>query len=94
LHELLRVRSISALTGPSRSFIRPKSNTHAAKLAVKLPVHHGGIQVAVRWVIHTLQRYPETAIFLTLVVGFAIGGIKPGKFSLGNGGLNTTLLNK
>jgi putative transport protein len=45
-----------------------------------------------RWITETLQRYPEVAIFLTLAVGFAIGGIKLGKFS--NGGLNTTLLNK
>jgi putative transport protein len=37
-----------------------------------------------RWLIETLQRYPEVAIFLALAVGFAIGGIKLGKFSLGN----------
>jgi len=37
-----------------------------------------------RWLIETLQHYPEVAIFLTLAVGFAIGGIKVGKFSLGN----------
>ena len=37
-----------------------------------------------RWLIETLQRYPEIAIFLTLAIGFAIGGIKLGKFSLGN----------
>jgi putative transport protein len=37
-----------------------------------------------RWLIETLQRFPEIAIFLTLAVGFAIGGIKLGKFSLGN----------
>jgi putative transport protein len=36
------------------------------------------------WLIETLQRYPEVAIFLTLAVGFAIGGVKLGKFSLGN----------
>lgn len=36
------------------------------------------------WIIETLQRFPEIAIFLTLAVGFAIGGIKFGKFSLGN----------
>jgi len=36
------------------------------------------------WIIETLQRFPEIAIFLTLAVGFAIGGIKLGKFSLGN----------
>jgi putative transport protein len=38
----------------------------------------------VHWIIETLQRFPEIAIFLTLAVGFAIGGIKFGKFSLGN----------
>jgi putative transport protein len=38
----------------------------------------------VHWIIETLQRFPEIAIFLTLAVGFAIGGIKVGKFSLGN----------
>ena len=36
------------------------------------------------WIINTLQRYPEIAIFLTLAIGFAVGGIKLGKFSLGN----------
>jgi putative transport protein len=38
----------------------------------------------VTWIINTLQRYPEIAIFLTLAIGFAVGGIKLGKFSLGN----------
>jgi hypothetical protein len=47
-----------------------------------------------RLISETLQRYPEVAIFLPLAVGFAIGGIKLGKFSRGNGGLNTTSLNK
>jgi putative transport protein len=36
------------------------------------------------WLVETLRRYPEIAIFLTLAIGFAIGGIKLGKFSLGN----------
>lgn len=36
------------------------------------------------WFVHTLQSYPEIAIFLTLAVGFLIGGIKIGGFSLGN----------
>ena len=44
--------------------------------------------------IETLKRLPKVTNFLTLAVGFAIGGIKLGKFSLGNGGLNTTSLNK
>jgi putative transport protein len=35
------------------------------------------------WVIHTLRTYPELAIFLTLGLGYWIGGIKLGKFSLG-----------
>jgi hypothetical protein len=47
-----------------------------------------------RWLVETLHRYPEVAISLTPAVAFAIGGIKPGKFSLDNGGLNTTSLNK
>jgi putative transport protein len=37
-----------------------------------------------RWLVETLQGYPEVAIFLALAVGFAIDGIKLGKFSLGN----------
>lgn len=37
-----------------------------------------------RWMVETLQRYPEIAIFLTLALGFLIGPIKLGKFSLGN----------
>ena len=36
------------------------------------------------WLVETLRRYPEIAIFLTLAIGFLIGGIKLGKFSLGN----------
>jgi len=36
------------------------------------------------WMVETLQRYPEIAIFLTLALGFLIGPIKVGKFSLGN----------
>jgi putative transport protein len=37
-----------------------------------------------QWMVETLQRYPEIAIFLTLALGFLIGPIKLGKFSLGN----------
>ena len=41
----------------------------------------GGIRFAMSWIVYTLQRYPEIGIFLTLAIGFAIGGIKLGKFS-------------
>ncbi len=37
-----------------------------------------------QWMIETLQQYPEIAIFLALALGFLIGPIKLGKFSLGN----------
>ncbi len=36
------------------------------------------------WLIQTLQHYPEIAIFLTLAIGFLIGGVKVGGFSLGS----------
>jgi Predicted Permease Membrane Region len=36
------------------------------------------------WLIQTLQHYPEIAIFLTLAVGFFVGSLKIGSFSLGN----------
>ena len=36
------------------------------------------------WIVTTLRSYPEIAIFLALALGFAIGGLKFGKFSLGN----------
>ncbi len=36
------------------------------------------------WIIHTLRANPEIAIFLALALGFYIGGLKIGKFSLGN----------
>src|SRR6478736_5528542 len=36
------------------------------------------------WLFDTLREYPEIAIFLTLALGFFIGGLKFGKFSLGN----------
>ena len=35
------------------------------------------------WIIKTLQQYPEIAIFLTLALGYWIGSLKFGKFSLG-----------
>jgi putative transport protein len=36
------------------------------------------------WFLHTFREYPEIAIFLTLALGFFVGGLKIGKFSLGN----------
>lgn len=36
------------------------------------------------WLVASLRSYPEIAIFLALAVGFAVGGLKFGKFSLGN----------
>ena len=36
------------------------------------------------WFVETLRTYPEIAIFLTLALGFFVGGLKFGKFSLGN----------
>ena len=36
-----------------------------------------------QWFVHVFQQYPELAIFLTLALGFAIGPLKLGKFSLG-----------
>ena len=38
----------------------------------------------IKWFIDTLQSYPEIAIFLTLAVGFWVGSLKFGKFSLGS----------
>jgi putative transport protein len=35
------------------------------------------------WIIKTFQQYPELAIFLTLALGYWIGSLKFGKFSLG-----------
>src|SRR4051812_43220251 len=35
------------------------------------------------WLSSTLKSYPEIAIFLTLGLGFWIGNLKVGKFSLG-----------
>ncbi len=36
------------------------------------------------WLFNTLRNYPEITIFLTLALGFYVGGLKFGKFSLGN----------
>src|SRR5499427_5484685 len=36
------------------------------------------------WLVNTLRSYPEIAIFLTLALGFYVGSLKLGKFSLGN----------
>lgn len=35
------------------------------------------------WLVSTLQRYPELAIFLTLAIGYWVGKFKVGGFSLG-----------
>lgn len=35
------------------------------------------------WFVQTFQHYPELSIFLTLALGYFIGGLKIGKFSLG-----------
>ena len=36
------------------------------------------------WFVDTLRSNPEIAIFLALALGFLVGGVKIGKFSLGN----------
>ena len=36
------------------------------------------------WVFDALRSYPEIAIFLALPFGVYVGGLKFGKFSLGN----------
>jgi putative transport protein len=36
------------------------------------------------WLSNTLRQYPEIAVFLTLSVGFLIGKVKIGKFTLGS----------
>ena len=36
------------------------------------------------WLADTLQQYPEVSIFLALAVGYGIGGLKLGPFSLGS----------
>src|SRR5277367_1284905 len=36
------------------------------------------------WLFNTLRTNPEIAIFLALAIGFYVGGLKFGKFSLGN----------
>lgn len=35
------------------------------------------------YIIHTLQKYPEIAIYLTIAVGFWVGNLNMGKFNLG-----------
>jgi hypothetical protein len=39
---------------------------------------------AMNWLFNTLRNNPEIAIFLALALGFYVGGLKFGKFSLGN----------
>ena len=36
------------------------------------------------WFVSTLRENPELAIFLTLAIGFAIGRVRIGSFTLGN----------
>src|SRR5215471_9507467 len=38
----------------------------------------------VNWIFNTLRTYPEVAIFLTLALGFYVGQLKFGRFSLGS----------
>ncbi len=35
------------------------------------------------WLVHTFQTYPELAIFLTMAIGYWVGSLKFGTFSLG-----------
>ena len=48
------------------------------------------VDVIATWLPTTLRSYPELAIFLALAIGFVIGPIKLGGFSLGN--VTATLL--
>jgi AspT/YidE/YbjL antiporter-like protein len=36
------------------------------------------------WIVTTLRQYPETAIFLALALGYWVGGVRIGTFSLGS----------
>ena len=36
------------------------------------------------WFVDTLQQYPEISIFLSLAMGYWLGGLKLGSFSLGS----------
>jgi len=36
------------------------------------------------WIVNTLRSHPELVIFLTLAIGYYIGGVKMGSFSLGS----------
>ena len=36
-----------------------------------------------QWLVQTLQAHPELAIFLTLAMGYWVGALKLGSFSLG-----------
>src|SRR3984893_16869561 len=36
------------------------------------------------WIVTTLREYPETAIFLALALGYWVGGLRIGTFSLGS----------
>lgn len=38
---------------------------------------------AMEYFVHTLRKYPEIALFLTIGVGFWIGNLRLGKFNLG-----------
>ncbi|MGL4372294.1 MAG: hypothetical protein ACRCS6_00835, partial [Turicibacter sp.] len=38
----------------------------------------------IMWLVETLQKYPELALFLTLAIGFALGNIRIGSFKLGS----------
>ena len=38
----------------------------------------------IRWIVESIRANPELAVFLTLALGFAIGRIRLGGFSLGN----------
>lgn len=38
----------------------------------------------IHWLVQTLRDHPEIAVFLTLAIGFFIGKIKVGKFTLGS----------
>ena len=38
---------------------------------------------ALHWLAESLRKYPEIAIYLTLSLGYWVGGLKFGRFNLG-----------
>ncbi len=83
--------AVQAASGESGEKVSAKTSEHqqAAKVSDKADKKHAAAKATAKpvkskfWIVNTLRSNPTLVIFLTLALGYYIGGIKMGTFSLG-----------